>query len=299
MPFDTILVGGGLALLVGLCLGLLGGGGSLLTVPILVYVLGLPPREAIATSLVIVGATSLVGALNHARQGRVRWRAGVGFGAAGLAGALIGGQLAGLFPPPVLLTTFAVMVVVTATVMLRPPKAPRAEPPPPISAGRRAWLVARSGLGVGVLTGLVGAGGGFMVVPALALVGGLGMMEAIGTSLLVISLNSAAGVVSQLTSGAAINWPLAGVMAAMAAVGSVVGSQLGGRLQAAWLLRAFGLFVLALGLSILGREIGLWAGISSRLAFALGGGVALLAALLAGWVLHLHRSTPAAAAGRH
>jgi uncharacterized protein len=298
MPIEIILLGGGLALLVGLTLGLLGGGGSLLAVPILVYVLEVPPREAIATSLVIVGATSLVGTLNLARQRRVRWRAGAGFGAAGLAGALIGGQLAALFPPAALLTVFAVMVVVTAAVMLRPPRAPRAEPPPKIGPGRRAWLVARSGFGVGVLTGLVGAGGGFMVVPALALVSGLGMMEAIGTSLLVISLNSVAGVVSQLSSGAAINWPLAGVMAAMAAVGSVVGSQVGPRVQAASLRKAFGVFVLALGLSILGREIGLWAGITSRLAFALGGLLAVSAALLAGWVLHLQRA-PASAASRH
>ncbi|MGW4108505.1 sulfite exporter TauE/SafE family protein, partial [Streptomyces sp. NPDC004976] len=142
-----------LALLVGVSLGLLGGGGSILTVPLLVYVAGMDAKEAIATSLFVVGVTSAVGMINHARGGRVRWRTGVLFGAAGMAGAYTGGLVGGHIPDAVLLIAFAVMMIVTAAAMLRgrrgvdPDQAHRQLP-----VGR----VLLDGAAVGLATGLVG-----------------------------------------------------------------------------------------------------------------------------------------------
>lgn len=252
----TLLWASLLSLVTGVSLGLLGGGGSILTVPILVYVLGLPPRSAIATSMVVVGATSLVGALTHARAGRVRWRQGLFFGAAGMVGALVGGRLGKLVPQGLLLVVFAAMILATAFAMLRPRKVPQpGEAPKEVPRTRRLLRVARDGMGVGVLTGLVGAGGGFMVVPALALLGGLEMAEAVATSLLVITLNSTAGLVSTQLAGVPLDWAVAGGMSAASILGSLLGARLGRGLSPQTLRRAFAWFVVALGLFIFAREM--------------------------------------------
>ena len=167
-----------LAVFVGVSLGLLGGGGSILTVPLLAYVAGLEAKQAIATSLLVVGVTSAVGAFSHARAGRVQWRTGLVFGAAGMAGAYAGGLLARFIPGTVLLIGFAVIMIATAVAMLRGRRdisavdAPRSLP---------LFKIILEGLIVGLVTGLVGAGGGFLVVPALALLGGLPMPVAVGT----------------------------------------------------------------------------------------------------------------------
>ncbi len=178
-----------LAVVVGVALGLLGGGGSILMVPLLVYVAGLDAKEAIATSLVVVGVTSAVSVVGHARAGRVRWRTGLLFGAAGMAGALVGGLVGGRLPGELLLGGFALMMLATAVAMLRG----RRE-----VSGAHAELplvrVLLDGAVVGLVTDLVGAGGGFLVVPALALLAGLPMAAAIGTSLLVIAMKSGAGL---------------------------------------------------------------------------------------------------------
>lgn len=186
-----------LAVVVGLSLGLLGGGGSILMVPLLVYVAGMDPKEAIAASLVVVGVTAAMSVVGHARAGRVRWRTGLIFGAAGMAGAFAGGLLGGLLPGALLLAGFAVMMVVTAVAMLRGRTdldPARAHTELPIAR------VLLDGGVVGLVTGLVGAGGGFLVVPALALLGGLPMGVAVGTSLLVIAMKSFAGLAGYLTS---------------------------------------------------------------------------------------------------
>lgn len=195
------------SLLVGVSLGLLGGGGSILTVPILVYLAGQDTKEAIAISLFVVGVTSLAALVPHARARRVRRRTGLFFGAFSMAGAYGGGRLAEYVPGTVLLAAFALMMLATAAVMIRRPRGDR-ERPRPAYGELRLGYVAVGGLVVGAVTGLVGAGGGFLVVPALAILGGLPMGVAVGTSLLVIAMNSFAGFAGHL-SGVTIDWRLA------------------------------------------------------------------------------------------
>ncbi|MEY7976090.1 sulfite exporter TauE/SafE family protein [Streptomyces pilosus] len=239
-----------LALLVGVSLGLLGGGGSILTVPLLVYVAGMDAKEAIATSLFVVGVTSAVGVINHARGGRVRWRTGVLFGAAGMAGAYTGGLVGGHIPDVVLLIAFAVMMIVTAAAMLR---GGRTTGPGRVHRRLPVGRVLLDGAAVGLATGLVGAGGGFLVVPALALLGGLPMPVAVGTSLLVIAMKSAAGFAGYLSS-VRIDWPLTLAVTGFAVVGSLAGARLAGRVPAAVLSRLFAWFVLAMGTFVLVQQ---------------------------------------------
>lgn len=239
-----------LAVVVGLTLGLLGGGGSILTVPLLVYVAGLGAKEAIAASLVVVGVTSAVSVIGHARAGRVRWRTGLIFGTAGMAGAFAGGFLGGHLPGQLLMVAFALMMVATAVAMLRGRK--NVDP----SAAPSELPVARvllDGVVVGLVTGLVGAGGGFLVVPTLALLGGLPMGVAVGTSLLVIAMKSFAGVIGYLAS-VSIDWGLVAMVTAAAVVGSLLGARLAGRIPEDALRRAFGWFVLGMGAFVLVQE---------------------------------------------
>lgn len=229
-----------LAGLVGISLGLLGGGGSILMVPVLVYVTGLETKEAIATSLLVVGVTSATGALSHARTGRVRWRTGAVFGAAGMVGAYAGGRLSEYLPGQVLLGAFAVMMAVTAVAMLR---GRRQVDPDRVRTTLPLGRVVLDGAVVGLVTGLVGAGGGFLVVPALALLGGLPMPVAVGTSLVVIAMKSSAGLAGYLSS-VSIDWGLAAAVTAAAVAGSLIGGPLAGRIPPDRLRQAFGWFVL-------------------------------------------------------
>lgn len=266
-----------LAVLIGVSLGLLGGGGSILTVPILAYVAGLPTKEAIAASLVVVGVTSALGAVSHARAGRVRWHTGVRFGAAGMAGAFLGGLLGGHVPSTVLMVAFALMMIATSVAMLRSRRgAPAKEGPTrEPSAGR----IVLEGLAVGLVTGLVGAGGGFLVVPALALLAGLPMPVAVGTSLVVIAMKSFAGLAGYLTS-VSLDWALVGGVTLAAVLGSLLGARAAGHLPEQALRTGFGVFVLAMGALVLVQELPGAAGA------VIGGVVALLALLAAGcWML--------------
>lgn len=238
----------GLAVVVGISLGLLGGGGSILTVPLLVYVAGQDPKTAIATSLLVVGVTSAAGAISHARAGRVQWRTGLVFGAAGMAGAYVGGRLGTLVDGTVLLIAFALMMGATSVAMLRGRK--DREP----SDGEMAvWKILLEGVIVGLVTGLVGAGGGFLVVPALVLFGGVPMGIAVGTSLVVIAMKSAAGLVGYL-SGITIDWPLALSVTAAAVVGSFVGGRLVDRISQDRLRTGFGWFVAVMAVFVLVKE---------------------------------------------
>ena len=266
-----------LAVLIGVPLGLLGGGGSILTVPILAYVAGLPAKEAIAASLVVVGVTSAAGAVSHARAGRVRWRTGVSFGAAGMAGAFLGGLLGGRIPSTVLMMAFALMMIATSVAMLRGRRgAPAEEGPTREPSVSRIVL---EGLAVGLVTGLVGAGGGFLVVPALALLAGLPMPVAVGTSLVVIAMKSFAGLAGYLTS-VSLDWALVGGMTLAAVLGSLLGARAAGHLPERALRTGFGVFVLAMGALVLVQELPGAAGA------VVGGVVALLALLAAGcWML--------------
>lgn len=240
-----------LSIVIGLSLGLLGGGGSILTVPILTYVAGLGPKEAIAASLFVVGVTSAVSAVDHARNGRVKWRTGLIFGAAGMAGAFLGGLLGGHIPGTILMITFALMMVATSLAMIRGRRNKTAETR---GGDLPVVKVILEGLAVGLVTGLVGAGGGFLVVPALALLGGLAMPVAVGTSLVVIALKSFAGLGGYLTT-VTLDWGLVAAVTAAAVAGSVAGSRLAGRIPETALRKGFGLFVLAMGVFVLVQEL--------------------------------------------
>jgi uncharacterized membrane protein YfcA len=235
---------------IGVSLGLLGGGGSILAVPLLVYVAGLPPKEAIATSLLVVGATSAVALVPHARVGRVRWRTGLLFGLAGMAGAYAGGRLSAYVPAGVLLAGFAVMMLATAAAMIRG----RTVTGGPVPRELPVLRVVADGLVVGLVTGLVGAGGGFLVVPALALLGRLAMPVAVGTSLLVIAMKSLAGLAGYLST-IDINWMLAGAVTAVAIGGSLLGGRLAGRVREDQLRKTFGWFVAVMGLFVLAQQL--------------------------------------------
>ncbi|MCE0486779.1 sulfite exporter TauE/SafE family protein [Ornithinimicrobium sediminis] len=247
---STLVLTLALAVLVGVTLGLLGGGGSILMVPLLVYVAGMEAKEAIATSLLVVGVTSAVGAISHARAGRVQWRTGLIFGAAGMAGAYGGGRVAEFIPGEVLLIAFALMMLATSVAMLRGRKA---VDPDKVHEKLPVGKVVLEGLVVGLVTGIVGAGGGFLVVPALALLGGLPMPVAVGTSLVVIAMKSMAGLAGYLAS-VQIDWTTAAMVTGAAVVGALVGGLFSGKIHPDTLRKIFGWFVLVMAFFVGGRE---------------------------------------------
>ncbi|GAB4097987.1 sulfite exporter TauE/SafE family protein [Sinomonas halotolerans] len=263
-----------LSVAIGLSLGLLGGGGSILTVPILTYVAGLDPKEAIAASLFVVGVTSAVSVVSHARNGRVKWRTGLVFGAAGMAGAFAGGLAGGHIPGTVLMVAFALMMVATAVAMIRGRRSGKGAAHQAHDAELPVGKVVVEGVVVGLVTGLVGAGGGFLVVPALALLGGLPMPVAVGTSLVVIAMKSFAGLGGYLTS-VSLDWGLVAAVTAAAVVGSLLGSRLAGRIPEAALRKGFGIFVLAMGVFVLAQELPAPAGLIVGASAAVLGAAAL------------------------
>jgi uncharacterized membrane protein YfcA len=242
-----------LSLLIGVSLGFFGGGGSILTVPLLVYVFGLDPKVAIASSLLVVGAASMSGTLHHWRAGNVDLRTGLLFGAAGMTGAYFGGRVGAFFDGTLLLLLFACMMVLTAVAMWQGRRARS----PGVAANRATGRLILQGLAVGGFTGLIGAGGGFLIVPALTLWAGLSMRAAVGTSLFVIVLNTMAGFAGYL-SHVEVNYALIGAVAVVAIAGSFVGSRLANQINPASLRRAFAVFVLTMAVFILVREVDVW-----------------------------------------
>jgi uncharacterized protein len=239
-----------LSSLIGLALGLLGGGGSILTVPILVYGLGLETKQAIATSLLVVAVTSSAALVGHARQGLVDFRTGLSFGGAGMVGAFLGARLASFIPGSILLLGFAGMMLATAIAMLRSSgEADTARVRDETAARLPLARVVWHGSVVGVLTGLVGAGGGFLIVPALVLLGGMPIRAAVATSLLVIALKSFAGFAGY-AGHVVIDWQLAGLVTSAAVVGSVAGSLLSRLIPQQALKRGFAWFVMAMALFV-------------------------------------------------
>jgi len=238
-----------LSILIGVSLGLLGGGGSILTVPILTYVGGMSAKAAIAASLFVVGTTSAAAAISHARAGRVRWRTGVIFGAAGMAGAYAGGLLAAYIPGRILMIMFALMMAATAAAMLRRSRVLRPRRPD-LPVG----LVIAEGVVVGIVTGIVGAGGGFLVVPALVLLGGLSMPVAVGTSLVVISMKSFAGLAGHL-GHVDLDWGVTLAVTAAAIAGSFAGARLAARIPPDALRRGFGVFIIVMAVLVLAKEL--------------------------------------------
>jgi uncharacterized membrane protein YfcA len=237
-----------LSLLIGLSLGLLGGGGSILTTPILVYVVKLGPKEAITSSLLVVGVTSAVSTLVHARAGNVVWKTGIFFGLSGMVGAYVGGSLATYVRGTVLLVAFAAMMLVTAIAMIRGRRATSGD------GHMHPIKTVVTGTTVGMLTGLVGAGGGFLIVPALILFGGVPMLRAVGTSLFVITLQSFAGFAGHVAH-THVQGLLLTVVTTAAVLGSLAGAKLAQRVNADSLRRGFAWFVLAMGLFIVAREL--------------------------------------------
>lgn len=240
-----------IAIMVGLALGTLGGGGSILAVPALTYLAELPPKQAIATSLVLVGSTSLLALVPYARRGHVEWRIGAVFAATAMGGGYVGGLAARWFSGRILLLLFAVMMLTTGIAMFRGRKA--LAPTPPVQLPMRWVLI--EGLLVGAVTGLVGAGGGFLVVPALVLLGGMEMHKAVGTSLLVISLKSFAAF-SGHASHVPIDAELTLVVTIAAATASLLGAALAEHVPAEVLKKAFSVFVLSIAGFIVMREAG-------------------------------------------
>ncbi|MDP2314293.1 MAG: sulfite exporter TauE/SafE family protein [Pseudomonadota bacterium] len=238
-----------LSVLIGVALGLLGGGGSILTTPILIYALGVETKAAIATSLLVVGVTSVAAVIQHARAGNVEWRTGLIFGGAGMAGAYVGGFIAAWIPATVLMILFGLMMLATAVAMFRG----RKDPGPQTGSPHALWKIVGEGLVVGVVTGLVGAGGGFLVVPALALLGGLPMKKAVGTSLLVIALKSFAGYAGH-AAHVTVDLELAALVAGAAVVGSFAGSRLANVIPPDSLRRGFAGFVLVMATFVLYQQ---------------------------------------------
>jgi uncharacterized membrane protein YfcA len=248
-------IGLALSMLIGISLGFFGGGGSILTVPLLVYVFGLETKTAIASSLLIVGSASVFGALHHWRAGNIHLRTGLVFGSAGMAGAYMGGRAGAYIDGTLLLLLFAAMMVLTSIAMWRG----RRDPQEPASREPAIRPLLLQGFGVGVFTGLVGAGGGFLIVPALTLWAGLTMPVAVGTSLLIIVMKSVAGFAGYWNH-VQVDVVLVGLVAASAIVGSFVGSRLVHRVDPSSLRRGFAGFVAVMAAFILVREADAWLG---------------------------------------
>ncbi|MDR6864699.1 sulfite exporter TauE/SafE family protein [Phycicoccus sp. 3266] len=256
-------------LLIGLSLGALGGGGSILTVPALVYVLGQDPRQATTSSLLIVGITSLIAMLPHARRGNVRFGQGLAFGALGTAGSVAGSALATHVRPAVLLSAFAALMLIVATLMLRrslrrahaddaedgTATEPMLTLRPLTCACPRVAKVVVTATAVGLLTGFFGVGGGFALVPALVLALAFPMPVAVGTSLLVIAVNSATALGARAGSGMSLDWGVILAFTAAAVAGSLVGGRVAARVAPRHLTRAFAVLLVAVALYTAARSV--------------------------------------------
>ena len=240
---------------IGLSLGLLGGGGSILAVPVLVYVAGVAPHQAVPMSLAIVGTTSLLAGGLHHRSGRVSLRAALIFGAAGMLGAYFGAKGTHLVEGHVLLLLFALLMLVVGGWMLAP-FAQRLVASHHDTQSHRPHLVLTllAGLGVGALTGFLGVGGGFLAVPALVLFSRLPISHAVGTSLYVIALNSLAGFIGHL-GGTQLALGQTVAFTAAALLGTVVGHRIATRTHPQRLRRAFAVFVLCVGAAIAAQAL--------------------------------------------
>lgn len=244
------------AALIGLSLGLLGSGGSILTVPILVYLVGEPEKLAIAESLAIVGAISLFGALPYALRRQIDWRSVLWFGLPGVAGTYLGAALSVYLSGVAQLTLFAVVMLLAAIMMFRPG---RAQPEAATNHKRSPLKIGAEGLGVGILTGLVGVGGGFLIIPALVLLGGLPMSLAVGTSLLIIAAKSFAGFYKYVHVLAEqhlpMNWSLILLFAGIGILGSFLGARVGQKVSNEGLRKGFAAFLVVMGVYVLATNV--------------------------------------------
>jgi len=243
------------AIAIGLSLGLLGSGGSILTVPVLVYLMGQDEKVAIAGSLAIVGTIALIGSLPYLLSKQIDGRAVLIFGVPGMAGTYLGAWSATFIPGIVQLALFALVMLIASWFMLRPMKLEVAVSPKP----RSPWKIGGDGLGVGVITGLVGVGGGFLIVPALVLLGGLTMHRAVATSLVIIALKSFTGFWKYLDvlhqQNLNLDWSAIALVTVLGIAGSFAGNFLANRLPQDRLKKIFGVFLIVMGIYILVRSV--------------------------------------------
>ena len=232
-----------LAALIGLSLGLLGSGGSIITLPVLVYVAKVPAQQAVGMSLVIVGGTSALGTLLNLRQGAFDWRAGAFFSVSGMAGAFVGAKFTHLVSAPMLMFLFGALMLVVGIRLLRKGEVKAA------AQECRPLRCLAVGIAVGVLTGFLGVGGGFLILPALVLFAGLEMKPAIGTSLAIIAINCVGGLVGQLRY-ANFDWRLTLGFLMVAMAGMIAGAALTKKLSAAVLRQGFAWCVVLLGVAL-------------------------------------------------
>jgi uncharacterized membrane protein YfcA len=240
------------ALAVGLTLGILGSGGSILTVPVLVYLVDEPEKVAIAESLGIVGAISLTGFIPYAIKKQVHWPSIFYFGIPGIAGTYLGSVMAAYVSGQLQLIVFAVIMLVAALMMFNQ----KVQEPKPVSQYNLVkWQLALQGFGVGSLTGFIGVGGGFMIVPALVLLAGLPITLSVGTSLAIISLNSFSGFFKHLEVLASfdltLNWSLIIIFSIIGAVGSLIGNRVGHYIPQEKLKKGFAGFLVVMAAYII------------------------------------------------
>ncbi len=246
-----LILGLVLSALIGLSLGLIGGGGSIITVPVLVYVLGVEAHEAVGMSLAVVGATSLVGSFLHYRRGAVQLRTGLIFGVAGIIGALLGSPLTLLLSPAALMMAFAVLMLTVGSLMLRTKASDERDQTD--TKALIVWKALMAGLGIGILTGFLGVGGGFLIVPALVMFGGSGMKDAIGTSLFVIFVNCVAGIVGHASQNH-FDWNLTALVTVLAVTGTIFGTLISHRVAPEKLQTGFAVFVLGVAVFLFAKN---------------------------------------------
>jgi uncharacterized membrane protein YfcA len=252
-----LLLGGASGVVVGFSLGMVGGGGSILAVPLLVYLVGVPvPHLAIGTSAVAVAANAAASLIAHARAGNVRWPCASVFAGAGVLGALAGAWAGKMVDGQVLLAAFAGMMIVVALLMLRR-REPAEELRVRLNRGNAPALVG-TGLGVGMLSGFFGIGGGFLIVPGLILATGMPMLQAVGTSLVAVTAFGLTTAGSYAAAGL-VDWTLAGVFVAGGVLGSLLGTQAGRRLsrRRGLLTRVFAGLILVVAAYMLARSFGM------------------------------------------
>ncbi|MFF3484134.1 sulfite exporter TauE/SafE family protein [Streptomyces sp. NPDC002701] len=231
---------------VGIALGGLGGGGSILAVPALIYLLDFTPVAATTASLIIVTATTATSLYAHARDGNVRWRTGLLFAATGITPALLGGALAGRLPGALLTAAFSVIALTAGLHMLRSPR-PDNEQDRPI----RPAHAAGAGASLGTITGLLGVGGGFLAVPALVSVLGLKMKAAVGTSLLVITITSLAALTARTNTADRLRWEVIAPFTGAAILGAWDGKRLASKFSGPALQRAFAIILITVAFFML------------------------------------------------
>ncbi|WP_407555365.1 sulfite exporter TauE/SafE family protein [Streptomyces sp. Pv4-95] len=236
---STLLLALAAGAVIGLALGALGGGGSVLAVPALIYLLGFTPAAATTASLIIVSATSATALHTHAASGNVRWKTGALFAAAGIPPAVAAGLLAARLPEAALTAAFAAIAALAAAAMLKTPATGRQ--PKPVRPTRAAG----AGAGLGAVTGFLGVDGGFLAVPALVSVLGLRMRAAVGTSLLVITVNSLAALTARAGTHTPLHWAVIAPFTGAAVLGAWDGKRLAGKISGPTLQRSFAAALLA------------------------------------------------------